>query len=167
MAVRSRNAVGSNPRIILLEPLAGSTLALKGLLHEIAPAVHLNSTACACSSPVGWAVSQKKCRKLSVWCVAKLWRRSKLSSIFVASFCYCTVRKSFFLCLWRRESVRLNWNKDTIIIWLASLCLSFSVLVVGCLFIFLIHSTMYWRKDRCCHNTLQNKLSLWKKYYAC
>jgi hypothetical protein len=35
--------------------------------------------------------------------------------------------------LWRRESIRLNCGKDTIIIWLASLCLSFSMLIVACL----------------------------------
>jgi hypothetical protein len=41
------------------------------------------------------------------------------------------VRKSFFLCC-GEESLRLNCGKDTIIIWLVSLCLSFSMLVVGC-----------------------------------
>jgi hypothetical protein len=39
------------------------------------------------------------------------------------------VRKSF--CC-GEESLRLNCGKDKMIIWLASLCLSFSMLVVGC-----------------------------------
>jgi hypothetical protein len=41
--------------------------------------------------------------------------------------------KAYVSVVAKRVYIRLNCGKDTIIIWLASLCLSFSMLVVACL----------------------------------